>query len=145
MIASNQHLFYFARQGVQKIPPPVGLKNEEINDLEQKIKSYEELMVTKDLSKTEIRKHNRIISKSLKECMNLFEVGLNPLMRVLGKTNPEETRQYFEQCRVQKQVGRKKKRNKNKKSKIKTAKPNILQQKSPEEILHRFAELAMAE
>jgi hypothetical protein len=123
----------------------VGLTDNLINELEEKIKKYEDLVVLKDMKTADFRKHNRIASKLLRQTMHIFEVSLNPLMRVLVKTHPGQTRVYFFQSEVNKKAGRKKKRNKKQQSKTKTANPDILQQKTTEELLHRFTELAVAE
>jgi hypothetical protein len=125
----------------------VGLTKQLIENLAAEIKKYEECMQVKEISKAEVKKHNCIITKSLKECMNLMEFTLNPLMIVLKKTNYSETREYFNQCIVHKKAGRKKKRNKKQQSNTKTriAKPNILHQKSTVNAMQRFVELATAE
>ncbi|MEO5569762.1 MAG: hypothetical protein ABIT08_07545 [Bacteroidia bacterium] len=114
-------------------------------ELHDNIQKYENLMQQKDNSKQDAMKFNFLISKLLDECMQLIACKLTPLMKMLSKKYRVNSRNYFSAIRVIKQAGRKKKRNKKQQSKSKLTKPNILQQKSSEEILHRFAELAMAE
>jgi hypothetical protein len=116
-------------------------------DLQNHIFRYEKLCLEKNGSKSDTMKYNYLISKLINECMCLLKNKLNPLMKMLSKKYPDAYRNYQSSIQVRKQAGRKKKRNKKQQSNTKTriAKPNILHQKSSENIMHRFAELATAE
>jgi hypothetical protein len=118
-----------------------------LKNLSTKIEEYENLMKDKDQVKDETKKHNRLVHKLLTESISLVEKNLTPLMIMLHEIYPADVQAYFYYNRVKNLPGRKKKRNKKKKtnSKIKMVQPNILQQKSSEDIMHRFAELAAAE
>lgn len=125
----------------------VGINPSLIHDLSNQIEKYESLMFNKVEYKIKLKKSNRIISKQLAECMTIVETQLKPLMKMLYKLYPENVNLFYGFNKVHKQPGRKKKRNPRIKTtpKQKRIQVNTLQQKTPAQIIHRFAELANAE